>query len=182
MEASLARACRSSPCDAPRVSAYADANAPQRLVRRFGGSGPGSWLFARLAPRLDRTVYRLTRGRHTFASLVSGLPVVILTTTGARSGQSRSVPVVALPTDEGFALIASNWGKARQPGWYHNLRARPEGRLSVHGDSHSFRAVELEGERRERIWKQGLKVYPGWAQYERRAPKRHIAVFLLEPV
>ena len=58
-------------------------------------------------------MYRTTRGRHTFASLVSGLPVVILTTTGARSGQPRSVPVLALPTEYGYAVIASNWG---QPG------------------------------------------------------------------
>ncbi|MBV9001809.1 MAG: hypothetical protein JO304_22310, partial [Solirubrobacterales bacterium] len=62
------------------------ANPAQRTIRRLAASGPGSWLFARLAHRIDRPVYRLTRGRHTFASLVSGLPVVLLTTTGARTG------------------------------------------------------------------------------------------------
>ena len=55
-------------------SAYADANAVQRLLRRFAASGPGSWLFARVLHHIDRPVYRLTGGRHTFASLVSGLP------------------------------------------------------------------------------------------------------------
>ncbi len=172
------------PCNAARVSdrtSYAQANVVQRLVRRFAASGPGSLLFARLAPGLDRFVYRTTRGRHTLASLVSGLPVVILTTTGARSGQPRSVPVLALPTEYGYAVIASNWGQPRQPAWYHNLRAKPEGELSVHGSSQSFRAVEAEGERRERIWEQGLRVYPGWSLYERRASNRRIAVFVLEP-
>ena len=50
----------------------------------------------------------------------------------------------------------------------------------MHGSSHSFRAVEAEGERRERIWEQGLRVYPGWSLYERRASNRRISVFVLE--
>jgi len=165
--------------DAPT---YSEANPMQRLVRRFAASGPGSWLFARLAPRLDRRVYRLTRGRHTLASLISGLPIVILTTTGARSGRPRSVPVLGLPTEDGLAVIASNWGQPRQPAWYHNLRARPEGEISVKGASQRVRAVEAEGERRQRIWDQGLQVYPGWSLYERRAGDRRISIFVLEPV
>src|SRR5919107_3023866 len=95
---------------------YQQANAVQRGLRRFPSAGPGSWLFARLAHRIDRPVYRLTRGRHTFANLVSGIPVVMLTTTGARSGQPRTVPVLGLPTDEGLAVIASNFGQRRHPG------------------------------------------------------------------
>jgi deazaflavin-dependent oxidoreductase (nitroreductase family) len=158
------------------------ANAVQRAVRRLASSGPGSWLFARFAHRIDRPVSRLTRGRHTFASLVSGLPVVLLTTTGARSGVPRTVPVVGLPTADGFAVIASNFGQGRQPGWYYNLRANPEGSVSVDGRSRRFRAVEVDGDRRGRIWEEGLKVYPGWSQYERRASHRRIAVFVLESV
>jgi deazaflavin-dependent oxidoreductase (nitroreductase family) len=161
--------------------AYDEANRLQRSLRRLGASGPGSWLFARTLHRVDRPVYRLTRGRHTFASLVTGLPVVMLTTTGARSGAPRTVPVLALPTADGLAVIASNYGQARHPAWYHNLRAHPEGRVTVDGATRPFRAVEAEGERRERIWQQGLKVYPGWSQYERRAAHRRIAVFVLEP-
>ena len=111
--------------------------------------------------RIDRPVYRLTRGRHTFASLVSGLPVVMLTTTGARSGQRRSVPVLGLPTDDGLAVIASNYGQRRHPAWYHNLRANPEGEVTVEGATRRFRAREAEGERRDRIWRAALEVYPG---------------------
>jgi deazaflavin-dependent oxidoreductase (nitroreductase family) len=158
------------------------ANAVQRAVRRLSASGPGSWLFARVGPRIDRPLYRLTGGRHTFASLLSGIPVVLLTTTGARSGRPRTVPVLGLPTSEGIAVIASNFGQRPQPGWYYNLRANPEGTAAVDGRSHRFRAIEAEGERRRRIWEEGLRVYPGWAQYERRASHRRIAVFVLEPV
>lgn len=157
------------------------ANSVQRAVRRLAVSGPGSWLFARAAPRIDRPLYRLTRGRHTFASLLSGIPVVLLTTTGARSGRPRTVPVLGLPTADGVAVIASNFGQRRQPGWYYNLRADPEGIVVLDGRSHRFRAVEVEGDRRQRIWDQGLRVYPGWSQYERRASHRRIAVYVLVP-
>lgn len=162
------------------ILTYDRANPVQRFMRRFAASGPGSWMFARILFPLDRHVYRLTGGRHTFASLVSGLPIVMLTTTGARSGQSRTVPVVGLPTEDGLAVIASNFGKAHHPAWYHNLRAHPEGEVAVDGTVRRFRAVEADEQRRARIWAQGLRAYPGWSQYERRATNRRIAIFVLE--
>jgi deazaflavin-dependent oxidoreductase (nitroreductase family) len=166
----------------PEPLTYSQANRIQRGIRRFASGGPGSWLFARVAHRIDRPVYRLTRGRNTFASLMSGIPVVMLTTTGARSGQPRTVPVLGLPTDDGLVVVASNFGQHRHPSWYHNLRAHPEGEVAVNGAKRRFRAVEAEGERRERIWQEGLKVYPGFSQYERRASHRRLAVFVLEPL
>jgi deazaflavin-dependent oxidoreductase (nitroreductase family) len=162
--------------------AFERANVIQKAVRRVAASGPGSWLFARVLHRIDRPVYRLSGGRHTFASWLSGIPVVMLTTTGARSGQARTVPVLGLPTAEGLAVIASNFGQHQHPAWYHNLRANPEGSVALDGQSRRFRAVEAEGDRRRRIWNQGLRVYPGWSQYERRAANRQIAVFVLDPV
>src|SRR3954463_13313306 len=164
-----------------RRLSYGDANAFQRLLRRFASSGPGSWLFARILHHVDRPVHRLTKGRHTFASLVSGLPVVMITTTGAKSGKPRTVPVLALPVDEGLAVIASNYGQQNNPGWYYNLRASPEGEWSWRGEHKRFRAVEATGERRARIWDTGLRIYPGWTQYEKRAAPRQITVFVLEP-
>ena len=166
----------------PEPLNYARANLFQKALRRFAGSGPGSWLFARVLHRIDRPVYRLTKGRHTFASLVSGIPVVMLTTTGARSGQPRTVPVLGLPIENGVAVIASNFGQHSHPAWYHNLRADPQGSVVVDGRSRAIRAVEAKGERRAQIWAQGLRVYPGWSQYEQRASHRRIAVFALEPV
>jgi deazaflavin-dependent oxidoreductase (nitroreductase family) len=159
---------------------YDEANLLQKALRRFAASGPGSWLFARVLHHIDRPVHRLTGGRHTFANLMSGLPLVMLTTTGARSGVQRTVPVLGLPTPDGLAVIASNYGQSHHPAWYYNLRAHPEGRVTIDGGTRPFRAVEAEGDRRQRIWQQGLKVYPGWSQYERRASHRRIAVFVLE--
>lgn len=163
-----------------RDRSFSSANVVQRLIRRFAASGPGSFFFARVLHHIDRPVFRLTRGRHTLASLVSGLPVVMLTTTGARSGRERTVPVLGLPTPGGLAVIASNYGQKKHPAWYHNLLANPEGRVTVDGTTRSFRARVAEGEERASIWQQGLLVYPGWSQYERRAPHRRIAVFVLD--
>lgn len=160
---------------------YERANPIQRALRRLGASGPGSWFFSRVLIHIDRPVYRLTRGRHTFASLVSGLPVVMLTTTGARSGRRHSVPVLGLPTPDGLAVIASNYGRRRHPAWYHNLRATPEGRVAVNGHEGPFRAHEAGGEERARIWGRALEIYPGFSQYERRASHRRIGVFVLDP-
>jgi deazaflavin-dependent oxidoreductase (nitroreductase family) len=160
--------------------AYARANAVQRAMRRVAASGPGAWLFARVLHRVDRPVHRLTRGRATLGSLVSGLPVVMLTTTGARSGRPRTVPVLGIPTGDGLAVIASNWGQARPPAWDHNLRADPSASIAIGRTTRRVRAVAAEGERRERIWREGLLVYPGWSQYERRASGREIRVYVLE--
>jgi deazaflavin-dependent oxidoreductase (nitroreductase family) len=124
----------------------------------------------------------LTRGRYTVGNLISGLPVVMLTTTGAKSGEPRTVPILGLPTDDGIAVIASNFGQHRHPGWYYNLRANPEAEVAVNGSRRQrVRAVEADEQRRERIWQAGLKVYPGFDQYARRASHRRISVFVLEP-
>jgi deazaflavin-dependent oxidoreductase (nitroreductase family) len=161
---------------------YDRANVVQKVLRRFAASGPGSWLFARILHRIDRPVHRLTRGRYTFASLLSGIPIVMLTTTGAKSGQPRSVPVLGIPVEGGVAIIASNYGQDHHPAWYHNLRAHPDADVVVDGMHRRVRAVEADDERRAQIWQQGLRVYPGFDEYERRAARRRITVFVLEPV
>jgi len=161
---------------------YDRANPAQRMVRRFASSGPGSWAFARLAHRLDKPVYRATAGRHTAASLLAGLPILMLTTTGAKSGKRRMVPVVGLPTADGLAVIASNYGQEHHPAWYYNLAKDPNAEVGMDERVWPVRAVEVEGERRERIWREALRIYPGYATYEQRADHRRIHVFVLEPV
>jgi deazaflavin-dependent oxidoreductase (nitroreductase family) len=152
------------------------------FMRRFAASGPGSAMFAPIVHHIDRPVYRLTGGRRTFTSLLSGLPVIMLTTTGARSGTPRTLPLVGLPDGDGMAVIASNFGRAHAPGWSYNLRAQPEATITVAGRSSDVLAVVAEGEDRARIWAHGLRVYPGFAQYERRAAHRQILVWRLRPV
>jgi deazaflavin-dependent oxidoreductase (nitroreductase family) len=166
--------------DHPSPRSFDDATLLQRGLRRFGASMPGSVVLPPLLHRLDGPVHRLTGGRHTLTSVLAGLPVATIETIGARSGATRRLPLVVLPTPEGPAVIGSNYGQPTHPGWVHNLRANPNGSVTLDGRTWPFRAVELEGARRARIWRDALTAHPGFARYERRAAPREIPVFVLE--
>ncbi|MGY1617702.1 nitroreductase family deazaflavin-dependent oxidoreductase [Geodermatophilus sp. SYSU D00691] len=174
---------------------FARANPLHRFMRRTAGTAPVSWVYVRVLHHLDRAVFRVTRGRATFASLVTGLPVVMLTTTGSRSGRPRTVPVLGLPLDAPLpsagaprraargrlAVLASNWGQAAHPAWYHNLVAHPEASVTTGGLDWPVRARLTDGDERERLWQLGLAIYPAWQAYARRASGRRIPVFVLDP-
>jgi deazaflavin-dependent oxidoreductase (nitroreductase family) len=162
------------------VITYDRANALQKAMRRVGASAPGSWLLARTLHHIDNPIAKLTSGRHTL-SMTAGLPIVSLTTTGAKSGRPRTVPLVGMPVDGGLAIIASNFGQTRHPAWYYNLRADPIADTYVDGTHTKVRAVEAVGDRRAAIWQRALQVYPGYQTYDRRATQRPIVVFVLEP-
>jgi deazaflavin-dependent oxidoreductase (nitroreductase family) len=105
----------------------------------------------------------------------------MLTTVGAKTGRRRTVPLLGLPTQNTVAVIASNFGQSRHPAWYYNLRRDQDAEIVVNGTRQRVRAVEAKGRRRAEIWEAGLRVYPGFGQYERRAAHREIAVFELMP-
>ena len=161
---------------------YDSANPLRRLVRRSGAWPPMSWLYARTLHHLDRWVYRGTRERTTFVSLVTGLPVVLLTTTGARSGRRHTLPLVAIPNEDRLIVIASNYGQRRNPAWYHNLKANPSATATLDGVARVMTARELEGEQRDHWYERGIECYPGWVAYRKRtAPYRRIPVIELTP-
>jgi F420H(2)-dependent quinone reductase len=120
---------------------YDSAGPVRRLIRWTAGIGPVSWLLARSLDRIDRTVFKISNGRQTYASLISGLPVVMLTTMGCRTGRQSMVPVVGIPDGEQLAVIASNYGQRRHPAWFHNLIANPAAEVSVHGLKKPVRAL-----------------------------------------
>lgn len=161
---------------------YRDANRIQKFVRRSAAMPLLSWFYARVLHHLDRLTSRLTRGRHTVTSRLSGLPVVMLTTIGAKSGQERSSPVLAVSDGDKLVVVASNWGQAHHPAWYHNLRAHPTALVTVGGVSRLVRAHEATGAERERLWLSDLEFYPTRAAYARRAANRRIPVLVLSPV
>lgn len=162
------------------VIAYDRTNRVRKVMRRIAASGPGTWLLSRTLHHIDVPIAKITRGRHTFSSLTSGLPIVSLTTTGARSGLPRTVPLVGMPVDGGLAVIGSNFGQTRHPAWYYNLRADPAAETYVDGTRTKVIAVEAVGDRRAAIWQQALQLYPGYRTYDRRATEREIVVFVLE--
>jgi deazaflavin-dependent oxidoreductase (nitroreductase family) len=161
---------------------YADATPLRRAVRRAAATKPGSWIFARTAHHLDRLIYRWTKGRSTAASWVSGLPVVMVTTTGARSGRKVTSPILGVPDGGGMVVIGSNFGQAHHPAWVHNLRADPRAQVCVVGETpHDAIAEEVEGAERERLIALATEIYPGYTQYVARAAPRHIRVIRLIP-
>ncbi len=103
--------------------------------------------------------------------MLAGLPVVMVTTIGAKSGQPRSLPLVAIPDGENVILIASNFGQKHHPAWYYNLRAHPEVQLTYEGQTVAYTARETTGEERERCWQRAVDLYSGYPLYERRAAR-----------
>jgi len=132
----------------------------------------------RAAGKLNVPVYRLTRGR--LMGKVGSAPVLLLTTTGRRSGQRRTAPVVYVPYGERLIVIGSNAGNLRTPAWSLNLRANPDAEVEVRGSRRRVRARVVEGEERAACWRAANAAYGGFDDYEARTA-RDISVFVLEP-
>jgi deazaflavin-dependent oxidoreductase (nitroreductase family) len=154
-------------------------NALQRLVRRVASTTLGARVFSRLAPPVDRALARLAGGR-TLAELAAGLPTVLVTTTGARSGRPRTVPLAAIPAGAGVALVGTNFGGPRTPAWYANLRRHPEAVVAYRRRSVRVVAREAVGAEREAIMATARSVYAGYAAYEQRITGRAVHVMVLE--
>lgn len=159
---------------------YAAANRTRRMLRRAAGMRPLSWLLARTAQPVDRLFFRASGRRTTLVGALSGLPVVMLTTRGARSGRLLTSPVVAVPVGQDVAVVASNWGRASHPAWYHNLLEHPDAIVTSGGTAHPVRARLATGAERKRILELDLLEYPARELYRRRAAHREIGVFVLE--
>lgn len=154
-------------------------NPIQRGMRRLIATAPMAWGLAHTIHHLDRAVLWLSGGRTTAAALTTGLPIIGLATTGARSSQARTVPLVGIPDGNRLILIASNWGQAKHPAWYYNLRANPRVMVTYGGRSAAYRAREVSGEERESCWQRAVTLYPGYRNYAARAG-REIPVVVLQ--
>jgi deazaflavin-dependent oxidoreductase (nitroreductase family) len=152
------------------------------IVRNLASLGPVASVLSHLAHRLDQWVWRRSNGRTTLTTLLTGVPVVTLTTTGAKSGQPRTVPLVGIPDDAAVILIASNFGGTKHPAWYHNLRAYPQATVAWRDFAGEFVAEEVTGAERERCWQKAVQVYPGYNAYKTRTGGRQIPVLRLRPL
>jgi len=111
----------------------------------------------------------------------TGLPVVIVTNRGARSGKLRKTPLMRVEHEGCYAAVASQGGAPQHPAWYENLRAHPEVELQDGPVKRDMRARELEGEERAQWWERAVAAFPSYADYQRRT-ERQIPVFVLEPL
>ena len=122
---------------------------------------------------------RLTNGR--LLGRLGRMPVVVLTTTGRRTGAPRRT-VLTAPVEEGrnVVLVASYGGDDRHPAWFLNLRENPDVRLQIGSKDRPMRARVASPEEREQLWPRIVAAYSGYAWYQRRA-RREIPVVILEP-
>lgn len=148
-----------------------------RFYSRFSNSlGPTG---LRWAGKLNVPLYRWSGGR--VGGKVNQAPVLLLTTTGRKSGQQRTAPVVYLADGERMAIINTNAGNAKVPAWSFNLRANPEAVVEVGRRRIPVRARLAEGEERADLWRRHNEQYAGFDYYETKLD-REIGVFVLEPV
>jgi deazaflavin-dependent oxidoreductase (nitroreductase family) len=99
------------------------------------------------------------------ASVLAGLPMIELTTVGAKSGQLRTTPLLALQHGTSYVVIASSFGKPNHPAWYHNLCANPLVTVRRSQQSGTYAARVAEGDERARYWQLANQVYPGYNLY-----------------
>ena len=153
----------------------------QRMGTRTASSRPGAWFFSHTLPHMDRVAIRLSKGRHSLTGILAGVPVVMLTAIDAGSGLQRTVPLVGIVAGEDVVRIASNWGRARHPAWYHNRRANPEAAVSKRGRAGTHIAPEAAGDEREAYWRRAVSLYAGYAAHNRRVGSRNIRAMALTP-
>jgi deazaflavin-dependent oxidoreductase (nitroreductase family) len=128
--------------------------------------------------KLNVPLYRATRGR--LFGRLDRAPVLLLTTTGRRSGVARTAPVVYLADGDTLIVIGSNAGNARTPAWALNLTAHPEAEVQLGARRRRVSARVAEGEEREALWGQMLEQYAGFDSYRARTA-RDISLFVLDP-
>ncbi len=152
----------------------------QKTIQRIAASRFGSWILLRVLPPIDRVVFRASGNRHTLVSLLAGLPTLLLVSTGAKSGQPRTTPLVGIPHGDGYILIGSNFGQTHHPAWVYNLRAHPFAQLVLNGQAREYTAREVHSEEYDMCWQKAAHFYAGYEAYKARAG-REIAVFVFEP-
>jgi deazaflavin-dependent oxidoreductase (nitroreductase family) len=109
-----------------------------------------------------------------------GAPMVVLHTTGARSGEERVIPLVYQPVNGSIAIFGSKAGAPKHPAWYLNLVANPSATVEVGTETYPVTARIAEGQEREDIWTRQKQLMPGFADYEAKTGGRQIPVVILE--
>lgn len=149
-----------------------------RFWARFSHSLGATGL--RWVGKLNVPLYRASGGR--IGGRIGRAPVLLLTTTGRRSGEKRTAPVVYLEDGGRLSVIDTNAGNTRLPAWSLNLGANPEAEVEVGGKRLAVRARAAEGEERADLWRKHNRQYAGFDDYEDILPAdRPITVYVLEP-
>jgi deazaflavin-dependent oxidoreductase (nitroreductase family) len=130
----------------------------------------------RAATKLHSFVYHATNGR--VGGRIAGGRVLLLTTTGRKTGREHTVPLLYLEDGEDVVVVASNGGTASHPAWWLNLMSNPEATVEVGGRKECVWAEEADSEEKERLWPKLVRMYGGYEDYRRRTDREIPVVFL----
>lgn len=115
------------------------------------------------------------------ASTLRGMPIVLLTSVGAKTGKLRKTALMRVEHEGRYAVVASLGGAPKHPVWYHNLKAQPHVELQDGAERHDYRAREVTGTERTLWWQRAVEAYPDYADYQRKT-ERLIPVLVLERI
>lgn len=161
---------------------HSSANPLHRFVRWGAGTRPGGWVFSHVLRHLDDLVGRLTGGRHSAPSVLAGLAVLDVTTTGRKSGQPRVSHLIATPYAGTLALLGTNFGQATTPAWALNLEADPRAVVTYRNVAREVVARPATPHEADEVFALAGEFYPGYLNYrERIGESRRIRAFVLEP-
>src|SRR5690606_18668241 len=153
------------------------ANPLPRMARRLA---QWRWVM-RTAPvvmRVERLLRRLTRGRMGVLDL-AGLPALELTVAGRKTGNPRTTALLYVPLGADFLVIGSNWGKPTHPVWSANLRAAETAVVHRAGERFLVRVEEVTGPRREELWAEAVRFWPGYEMECELSGDREFRMFVL---
>ena len=148
-----------------------------RAASWFASHRWGMWLSKTVYTPLDKLMYRLTRGRR---GLSPPKTVLLLTTTGRKSGLPRRVPVLYLKDGGIVWVMASNFGQPRHPAWSANLLANPEATIRTGRVERRVTARLASDDEKKTLWPRLVELYPAWEAYKGWAD-RDFRLFCLEP-
>lgn len=129
--------------------------------------------------RQQAEMFEASNGKE--GNTLRGMPIVVLTSVGAKSGKLRKTPLMRVEHDGEYAVVASKGGAPTHPVWYHNLIANPHVELQDGDRKKDYMARELFGKERDEWWARAVKAYPDYAEYQDNT-ERQIPVFLLTPM
>ncbi|MCD9153625.1 nitroreductase family deazaflavin-dependent oxidoreductase [Aeromicrobium duanguangcaii] len=129
--------------------------------------------------RTQAETYEATGGRE--ANLLKGVPIIVLTSVGSKSGKLRKTALMRVEHDGDYAVVASKGGAPDHPAWYWNLVKNPHVELQDGEVKRDYRARQLEGDEYATWWERSVAVWPDYAEYQKKTD-RQIPVFVLEPI
>jgi F420H(2)-dependent quinone reductase len=130
--------------------------------------------------RFHRRLFNATGGR--VWTKFGGMPIAMVTTTGRKSGQPRSVTIPFFRDGDAYVFVGSNAGAAKDPDWVQNLRTHPQATIKLKGTEIPVRGHVAADDERNRLWTRAIEHQPDYAEYQRNLTDRQLPVVVLEPV